>query len=73
MKFKFIKSKKGVCGGKPCFSRTRIPVYIILEMMAAGNSMEEILKEYPNLSKAHIFEALRFAAEVVNYEESANP
>ncbi|OGL40223.1 MAG: antitoxin [Candidatus Schekmanbacteria bacterium GWA2_38_9] len=70
MNFKFIESKPGVCGGKPCFAGTRIPVHIILEMMGAGDTIEDILKAYPQLTKEHILEGIRFAAELLNYEEA---
>ncbi|MBI5374962.1 MAG: DUF433 domain-containing protein [Candidatus Schekmanbacteria bacterium] len=73
MTLKFIESKAGVCGGKPCFKKTRIPVHAILEMMGAGNSIVEIIKEYPQLKREHILEAISFAAELVNYEEISLP
>ena len=39
--------------GKPCFKGTRIPVYLILEKLAAGAS-QEILAGYPQLKPEHI-------------------
>lgn len=38
------------CGGKPIFSGTRIPVYVVLEMLANGEKSDDILAEYPNLT-----------------------
>lgn len=52
------------CGGKPVFSGTRIPVYVVLEMLANNESQEEIFKEYPNLTADDLHDALLFARNV---------
>ena len=55
-------------GGKPVIRGTRIPVYLILEMLANGMSVEEILKEYPELTEDDIREALRYASRILSKE-----
>jgi len=50
-----------MCGGKPVFSGTRVPVYIVLEMLANREKSEDILAEYPNLTEADLRDALTFA------------
>ena len=40
--------------GKPCVKGTRIPVYVLLQKMAAGETEAELLKAYPQLSKADV-------------------
>lgn len=49
-----IEIKNDVMGGKPCIAGTRIPVYLILQMMAAGDTEAAILKAYPQLKHADI-------------------
>jgi len=48
--------------GKPCIKGTRIAVVDILQWLASGMTQEEILNDYPLLSKEHILAALSFAA-----------
>lgn len=55
-------------GGKPVIKGTRIPVYLILEMLANGMSVEEILKEYPELTEEDIREALKYASRILSKE-----
>ena len=56
-------------GGKPVIKGTRIPVYLILEMLASGMDVKEILKEYPELTEEDIREAIRYASQVLSKEE----
>lgn len=48
--------------GKACLKGTRIPVYLVLEKLGAGESIEQILSAYPQLSREHITAALQYAA-----------
>jgi len=50
--------------GKPCFTGTRIPVYLILQKLAAGESEDEILAAYPQLKLEHVRAALEYAAQL---------
>ena len=50
--------------GAPCFRGTRVPVYVVLDNLAAGESTERILDEYPSLQPEHIPAALAYAAEL---------
>jgi uncharacterized protein (DUF433 family) len=49
--------------GKPCIRNLRITVYDILEMLANGMSYDEILEDYPTLTKEDIFASLKYAAD----------
>ncbi|MCD6513633.1 MAG: DUF433 domain-containing protein [Candidatus Odinarchaeota archaeon] len=62
-----INPKKA--GGKPVIKGTRIPVYLILELIANGWSFEEILKNYPQLKKEDIFAAVAYASKILKEEE----
>ncbi len=49
--------------GKPCIRNLRITVYDILGMLASGMSYDEILEDYPKLTKDDIFASLKYAAD----------
>ena len=50
-------------GGKPCIRRMRITVYDVLGWLAAGMSQDEILDDFPELTKEDIRACLIFAAD----------
>jgi len=63
MQFKdIITMESGKRGGKPCIRGMRITVYDILEYLASGMSEQEILKDFPYLTKEDILACLSFAA-----------
>lgn len=68
-KLKYITSNPEIMGGKPCFRGTRIAVCTVLNFLAAGDSVDSILKSFPDLTRKHIQEALSLAADVLDYEE----
>lgn len=57
-----IEITPGVLHGKARIKGTRIAVYMILEMLAGDYSINDILKEYPHLSRADIKACLEYAA-----------
>jgi uncharacterized protein (DUF433 family) len=63
-----IISDPKIMVGKPVIKGTRITVEHILEEMAGGLTIEELLDSYPNLSRESIQAALKFAAESVRHE-----
>ena len=57
-----------VMGGKPCIRGMRVTVGMIVEAMAAGRSIEQLLEDFSYLEEADIREALAFAQpEMPNY------
>jgi uncharacterized protein (DUF433 family) len=54
-----------ICHGKPCIRGLRYPVETVLEWLASGMSVEEIVADYADLEKADIMAALAFAAQMV--------
>ena len=62
---KAIISNPDVMMGKPVIAGTRITVELILEKLAAGESIEQILDAHPRLNEESIRAALAFAAEVL--------
>ncbi len=57
-----ITITSGVRSGKPCIKNTRITVYDVLEYMAGGMSEDEILADFPDLTRDDIRACLSFAA-----------
>ncbi len=55
--------------GKPIIAGTRISVELILELLASGMSVEEILLEYQTLSKKNVLEVLDYARKSLKHEE----
>ncbi len=54
-----------ICNGKPTIRGKRITVNTILEYLGAGDSEEDILKQYPSLEKQDIKACLQFAADLL--------
>lgn len=53
-----------ICGGKPCVRGTRIWVSLLLDFLASGSSMEEILAQYPQLKREDVLAAIAYGAEM---------
>jgi uncharacterized protein (DUF433 family) len=60
--FPRITANPQVMAGKPCIRGMRFPVSTVLQELAGGASVEELLREFPYLEREDIAEALRFAA-----------
>lgn len=58
-----ISIEPGKRSGKPCIKGTRITVYDVLSYLAAGMSIEEILEDFPSLTRENILACLAYAAE----------
>ena len=53
-----------ICRGRACIRCTRVMVSVILDNIAAGQGVEEILKSYPSLTQDAILAALAYGAEL---------
>ncbi len=60
-----ISINPNVCHGKPCIKGTRIWVSLILDFLASGSTVDEILKEYPQLTREDIQACMAYGAEAV--------
>lgn len=58
-----ITIEPGKRGGKPCIRGMRITVYDVLEYLASGMSQEEILQDFPYLTREDILAVLSYAAD----------
>lgn len=63
-----IEVNPKILGGKPVVKGTRIPVYLILELLSAGYDFKRILKAYPCLTEEDIKAAVDYAAQIVKNE-----
>lgn len=59
-----------ICHGKPVIKGTRILVSIILSALAAGETVDEVISEYPSLTNDDIRAALAFGSELSNFENT---
>lgn len=59
-----ISIDPNVCFGKPCIKGHRIWVSLVLDWLAGGMTIREILDEYPGLEEADIYACLAFGAEM---------
>ncbi len=69
MKFQRITVSADQMGGLPCIRGLRIPVSIVVDLIAENTPDEEILRLYPDLEPEDIREALAFAAVAVRERE----
>ena len=60
---KIITIEPGKRSGKPCIRGMRVTVYDVLEYLASGMTQEEILEDFPYLTKEDILACLAFAAD----------
>jgi len=66
--FSRISINSNICHGKPVIKGTRVLVSNILSTLAPGDNIEDVLLDYPNISKEDILEALAFSSELSNFE-----
>ena len=60
-----------ICHGQACVKGTRIPVHQLVRMMANGDTIDDLLAEYPGLSREDVLACLDYAASLT--EEQVTP
>ena len=60
----YIMVDANICHGNACIKGTRIMVSVVLDNLAAGLSVEEILRSYPSLKRESILAAIAYAADL---------
>ncbi|HLO86343.1 MAG TPA: DUF433 domain-containing protein [Nostocaceae cyanobacterium] len=68
----YIVSTPDILRGKPRIKGTRIAVSLILGYLAAGKSQDEIIQEFPDLSKEQIAACLDYARDLAEFETVAS-
>jgi uncharacterized protein (DUF433 family) len=71
MAFDRISIDPNICHGQACVKGTRIPVHQLVRMLANGDTLEDLLSEYPSISREDILAALEYAADLA--EEQVTP
>jgi uncharacterized protein (DUF433 family) len=54
-----------ICNGRPVIKGTRITVQTILEFLGAGDSIEDVLDEYPSLSREDVLACLQYSSRLL--------
>lgn len=67
----YIVSTPDVLRGKPRIKGTRIPVSPILGYLAAGNTVDEVIEEFPDLTEEQVAACLDYARELSEFEVAA--
>ena len=60
----YVTADPAIMHGTVCFKGTRIPVSVVLDNLAAGETTERILEQYPSLRPEHIPAAIAYAADL---------
>lgn len=69
--FDRISSDSDILHGKPCIKGTRIPVYLIVSLVAEGVTVDEIISDYPSITPEDIKAAVKYASKLCEYEAYA--
>jgi uncharacterized protein (DUF433 family) len=69
----YITIDPDVCNGKPTIRHKRITVQTILEFLSSGDSIEEILENYPALTKEDVYACLTFATNLMEHKYIVQP
>jgi uncharacterized protein (DUF433 family) len=59
-----LKADPAICGGQVCIKGTRIPVSLILDILAGGDTVEDLLRGYPTLTRDDVAAALAHGARL---------
>ena len=65
-----IEIKPTVCHGSPVIKGTRIAVSHIINALAGGDTVADIVEDYPNLQEEDVYAALAFAGKLASFEEA---
>ena len=62
-----------ICNGKPTIRGKRISVQTILEFLSNGDSVEQVLENYPTLTREDVYACLRFATNLMDHNYIVEP
>ena len=62
-----IESRADVLGGKPCVKGTRMPVRDVLAYLAQGDTVDDLLTDFPYLERADVLACLAYAADLADH------
>ena len=64
-----ITMNPGICHGKPCIRGLRYPVEMLLDLLSAGMTIDEILADYEDLEREDLLAAIAFMAHLASVEQ----
>ena len=67
-----ITVDQDICHGKPCVRHMRWPVEVVLDLVASGMTIDQILADHPELERADIVACLEYARVLVSGEPARN-
>ena len=67
-RYTHVTFDKNILGGKPIIKGTRISVELILEWLAGGATVDQIIESYPHLKKEAVQEAILYATDIAKNE-----
>ena len=59
-----LQADPAICGGQVCIRGTRIPAALILDTLAGGDTIDDLLRGYPTLTREDVNAALAYAAQL---------
>lgn len=68
-----ITIQPDICNGRPVIRDTRITAQTVLEFLAAGDSIEDVLEEYPKLTREDVQACLNYASRLLGNHYSIVP
>jgi uncharacterized protein (DUF433 family) len=68
MRYDRITYDPQILGGRACIRGMRIPVSLVVKLVANGMTVEQILREYPDLEAEDVHQALQYADDLVDEE-----
>jgi uncharacterized protein (DUF433 family) len=57
-----------ICNGKPVIRGTRITVQTVLEFLAAGDTIDDVLEEFPSLTREDVLECVKFSSDLMGHQ-----
>jgi len=63
---KYLIVDPGICHGKLVFKGSRVPVSTVLTFLAMGDSIQDILRNWPQLKREYVEEAINFASNLIS-------
>ncbi|MDZ7690989.1 MAG: DUF433 domain-containing protein [Balneolaceae bacterium] len=70
---KYIERNPDILSGKPIIKGTRISVELVVRKLANGYEIDDLLQNYPHLTRDQILAALEYAADMIGGEEILEP
>jgi uncharacterized protein (DUF433 family) len=56
-----------ICNGQPVIKGTRITAQTVLEFLGTGDSIEDVLEEFPSLTREDVLECIKFSSELMRH------